>query len=430
MEPLQNRIEKAKRELEHMIDLNPQVMLLMGHDGRITRANRALLDLMGLTGYPSVLGKRLEDLFLGNDSVGKILIRRDGSREHEAEVTLAGGRRLVLHFTVVGVGADGELTVVMVRDVGAEKEQAASLALRHKTEAVKAVAGALMHNVNQSLTVIMVNAQLLNLMLEKGVMNPADVANSLVDIVRETTSIAELLKNLSSPNRFVTEPYPGSTDILDIRRSAECGGTGPDAAPRAYVWLESSFAAAVDLLLKALDAHEGGSFRHARQTAGYAAILARRMGYAEGDVAKIRNCATLHDIGKLGIPDSILCKPSSLGDDEMRVMRTHAEIGYNLLRNLPFVRGEAEVAWSHHERWDGSGYPQGLKGKDIHPMARIVSVADALDALRVERSYHQVASEEAVAGGINAGAGSQFDPDVVEAFNESREELEKVSVSS
>ena len=429
VDPLQVKIEKAKRELEHMIALIPQVMLLVDPDGRISRANKALLELLGLQGgYPAVLGKRLEELFGGNAGVKKLLQRRTGNRELEADIKLPDGQLHPLHFKVVGVGTEGELSVVMVSDVGAEKQHAASMEVRHKTEAVKAVAGALMHNVNQSLTVIMVNAQLLNLMLEKGLMNTVELGNSLNDIVRETTLIAEILKDVGRPDRFVTEPYPGSENILDIKRSAVSSGDGAKGRPqRAYVWLESSCTETVDRLLKALDVHEGGSLMHARVVAEYAVIMSRCLGHGAEDADKIRNCAALHDIGKLGIPDSILRKPAPLSEEETRTMHSHSELGYSLLRNFPFARDEADVARSHHERWDGSGYPQGLAGKEIHPLARIVAVADTFDALCRERAYHEMQTIEAAGAEINAGAGSHFDPDVVKAFNGCLDELKAVA---
>lgn len=428
MDPVQDKIERAKRELEQMIDLNPQVMLLVDGEGRITRANRALLHLLGLSGYPAVLGKRLEDVFPGNDGLTGLLLNRDGIREHETEIESEDGTRHTVHFTVVGVRSEGELTAVIVRDVGVEKAEAASLAIRHKTEAVKAVAGALMHNVNQSLTVIMVNAQLLSLMLEKGFMNLDDLAGSLRDIVRETTCIADVLKDIGRPSTFVTEPYPGSDDILDIRRSAGSRtGGGQENEPRGYVWLESSFTATVEILLKLLDAHECGSSGHSTMVAEYAVVLSRKMGFAAEYIAKVRSCALLHDIGKLGIPDAILCKPSPLSEQEKVVMNGHSDIGFRLLNEFPFAGDEAAVARSHHERWDGGGYPQGLAGKAIHPMARIVSVSDAIDALRRRRPYSAAASSDAIAAEITSGSGTQFDPEVVSAFNACRPELESVA---
>lgn len=426
MEHIQIKIEKAKHELEQMIDLNPQVMLLVNRDGRITRANKALLALLGLPGYPAVLGKQLEDVFPCQGGISRLLLRRVGNSEHEADVVMSGGQVHALHFTVVGVGAGDEFRVIIVRDVAAEKELAASLETQHKKEAAKAVAGALMHNVNQSLTVIMVNAQLLNLMLENGQMNSTDLAKSLEDIVRETICIASVLRDVGHPSKFVTEPYPGNTEIMDIKRSAECVGDDSGVAPRASLWLESSYEATVSMLLAALDVHEAGSFMHAKRTAEYAVILARRMGLSDDDVVKIRGCAALHDVGKLVIPDNILRKPSPLNDGETSVIRRHSEFGYNLLRNFPFAQEEAEVARSHHERWDGAGYPMGLAGKAIHPMARIVTVADCFDALRCERAYRKVVSDDIVVAGIIAGSGAQFDPEVVKAFAASVEELKSL----
>ncbi|MEI6971985.1 MAG: HD domain-containing phosphohydrolase [bacterium] len=423
MVQIQDKITRAKRELEQMIDLNPQVLLLVDRDGRISRANKALLSLLGFSGYPEVLGKRFADIFPGTESVMGMLIRRDGCREMEADVALAGGRGHTLHFTVVGVGQESELAAVIVSDVSDEKAEAASLAISHKKEAVRALAGALMHNVNQSLTVIMVNAQLMNLMLEKGAMDPEDVANSLRDIVRETSGIADVLKNVSHPIAFVTEPYPGAEEILDIKRS-----TGGDegiirsAPPTGYVWPESSFTSTVEMLITLLAAHEHGAERHARMVASYASVLSGTIGHSGQDAAVIRNCALLHDVGKLGLPDAILGRSSPLSRDEQDVARKHTGMGYRLLQGFPMAYEASEVALSHHERWDGKGYPNGLAGNGVHPVARIVSVADAIDVL-LNGAVRKFGSPDAVSAEINAGSGTQFDPDVVKAFNACWKEL-------
>jgi len=341
---------------------------------------------------------------------------------------LSDGRRHVLHFNIVGAGAKGELSVVIVRDIGSEKEQAAHLEIKHKKEAVNAVAGALMHNVNQSLTVIMAHAQIMNLMLGKGLMKAGDVKNSLQDIVRETTRIAEVLKNIDRPSGFVTETYMGGVRMLDIKRSAGGAEAKPAAgrSPRACIWLESSYTAVLNMLLAALDSHEGNALRHARRTSEFAAIIGRHMGLDDAEIEIARSCGLLHDIGKIGIPEDVLRKPSALSGEQMDLMKKHTEIGYDLLRNFPFPREEADVARSHHERWNGSGYPQGLAGIDIHPMARIVAVCDAFDALGFERVYHRAVPVKAVAAEIIAGAGTQFDPEVIEAFEVARSELESL----
>ncbi|HXI73965.1 MAG TPA: HD-GYP domain-containing protein, partial [Pyrinomonadaceae bacterium] len=125
----------------------------------------------------------------------------------------------------------------------------------------------------------------------------------------------------------------------------------------------------------------------------------------------------LHDIGKIGVPDAILRKPAKLTDEEWIRMREHPMHGQQILRGIKFLEGAARVVAQHHEKWDGSGYPLGLKTEDIDICARIFSVADAFDAITSDRVYRQGRSYDAAAAELNEWSGRQFDPKVVEAFH-------------
>jgi len=131
----------------------------------------------------------------------------------------------------------------------------------------------------------------------------------------------------------------------------------------------------------------------------------------------------LHDIGKVGIPDYVLLKPGSLSDDEWKVMKRHTEIGaetldacLKLYPSAEYLRIARDIAWAHHERWDGSGYPRGLSGDDIPLSARIVALADVFDALTMKRVYKSAMSLDVARGVILNGSGSHFDPRIVKAF--------------
>jgi HD-GYP domain-containing protein (c-di-GMP phosphodiesterase class II) len=125
----------------------------------------------------------------------------------------------------------------------------------------------------------------------------------------------------------------------------------------------------------------------------------------------------LHDIGKIGVPDSILRKPAKLTEEEWVRMREHPMHGQQILRGIEFLQGAARVVAQHHEKWDGSGYPLGLREEDIDVCARIFSVADAFDAITSDRVYRQGKSYEAAVAELNEWAGRQFDPQVVKAFH-------------
>jgi len=421
---LAQTIEHAKQELQHMIDMNPQVMLLVDDTGTIMRTNRALLDLLGVTDFQEVLGKRLDDVFRCKDSefFTRLLNSQSGHVTGETEVELANQQTHALKFTVAGSWKDRSLFVVMVSDISGESERAKRLEKEHKKEAVHALIGALMHNFNQILTVIMVKAHLMHIEMEKG-LKPAEIDQGLQDIMSLTTQIADLLKNLENTKDFVTEPYLKGIDILDITRSSgRTDGT------------EEFYMEVVDALLNALDAHEPGARLHARRTSEYAVVLARHMGLNKDETEAAKSCAIVHDVGKIGIPDNILQKPDKLTPNEMEIIRKHSEIGYNLLCHFPFLKRCAEAVYCEHEWYDGRGYPRGLAGNDIPLCARITAVADAFDALRFDRVYRKRLPLESVydTGGplesvvskIKAGSGNQFDPEVFKAFMNCYQELD------
>jgi len=126
--------------------------------------------------------------------------------------------------------------------------------------------------------------------------------------------------------------------------------------------------------------------------------------------------AWLHDIGKLAISDGILLKPGALTDEECRVMQQHAQIGYDLVKGIPFLAEAAEIIYAHHERWDGSGYPRGLTTEEIPVGARIFAVADTFDAMTSDRPYRRALPFKASQEVIEGGAGKQYDTQTAEAF--------------
>ena len=146
--------------------------------------------------------------------------------------------------------------------------------------------------------------------------------------------------------------------------------------------------------------------------------LACTMGVSETDLKHMRRGALLHDIGKMGIPDSILLKPGSLTDKERETMRLHPQYAYDLLSSIAFLQPALDIPYCHHEKWDGTGYPRGLKGEKIPLAARIFAVVDVWDALRFDRPYRKAWEDHKVREHIEALAGEHFDPRVVESFLE------------
>ena len=164
------------------------------------------------------------------------------------------------------------------------------------------------------------------------------------------------------------------------------------------------------------DDESGGHVDRMRECCG---ILARAAGLDEERSALVFHASALHDVGKIGVPDRILLKPGKLDPEEWRVMQTHAQIGADLLRRgrSPLLRLASEIAWSHHERWDGLGYPRRLRGAEIPLAGRIVALCDVFDALTSERPYKKAWSVEAAAAEIRNQRDRQFDPELTDLFS-------------
>jgi putative nucleotidyltransferase with HDIG domain len=179
--------------------------------------------------------------------------------------------------------------------------------------------------------------------------------------------------------------------------------------------VEASYATTLDALVAALDAREHETGDHSQRVVRFTLAIADRMGLVR-DRADMARGALLHDIGKLGVPDAILLKPGPLTNAEWLEMRRHPQIGWNIVRSIAFLQSASEFVLSHHERWDGGGYPAGLKGEQIPVGSRIFMIADTLDAMMSDRPYRKRTTLAAARKEIARCAGTQFDPRCVEAF--------------
>jgi response regulator RpfG family c-di-GMP phosphodiesterase len=180
--------------------------------------------------------------------------------------------------------------------------------------------------------------------------------------------------------------------------------------------LEETYRVTLEALGSAIDTRDVGTHAHSRRVRGYSLAIARAHGVPESQMPDIEHGVLLHDIGKIGIPDAILLKPGPLTPEEWKVMRSHPEIGRRLVEKIPFLHGAVSIVYNHHERWDGTGYPQGLRGEEIPLGPRIFAIADALDAMTFDRPYSRATSFETARDEIKRCAGSHFDPAVVDTF--------------
>ena len=185
---------------------------------------------------------------------------------------------------------------------------------------------------------------------------------------------------------------------------------------QAYAQINETYKLTLEALVTALDARECETGHHSQRVVKYSLAIGQKLGLSTEELEQLARGALLHDIGKIGVPDSILLKPGPLTDDEWVEMKKHPEIGARILSDIEFLKNASEIVMTHQEQWNGDGYPAGLTGEDIPLGSRIFAVADALDAIVSDRPYRKGRSLSYAREEIERYAGRQFDPQVVQAF--------------
>ncbi|MDO6386008.1 HD-GYP domain-containing protein [Uliginosibacterium sp. 31-12] len=234
---------------------------------------------------------------------------------------------------------------------------------------------------------------------------------------------------------FLTKPIdrnefnPRVRNMLQLRASMAATSLRADelsiAVRRATEEIHLRERETVMRLARAAEFRDPETGSHILRMAHYSAIIGYQLGMSEEFVDQLLSAAPMHDVGKLGTPDHILLKPGKLSPKEMEIMRQHALIGYEILKNSssPVLQMAAEIALNHHEKYDGSGYPQGKAGEEIPIVGRIVAVADVFDALTSERPYKPAWDLEHARAHLEAGRGNHFDPRCVDLFLASWNEI-------
>jgi cyclic di-GMP phosphodiesterase len=184
----------------------------------------------------------------------------------------------------------------------------------------------------------------------------------------------------------------------------------------AFQQIEHSYEDTLQALGAAIDLRDSETAGHSQRVCRYSLEIARAMEWSEKQLRSLARGAYLHDIGKLGVPDGILLKPGPLTADERKLMQQHVQLGFDLVKDIPFLADAAEILLMHHERYEGGGYPRGLKREEILLGARIFAVADTLDAITSDRPYRRASSFQSARETITRLSGSQFDPQVVDVF--------------
>lgn len=180
--------------------------------------------------------------------------------------------------------------------------------------------------------------------------------------------------------------------------------------------IENSYRMTLKALVQALETRDFETHGHSERVVTFSLRLGHEIGLDKDAMRDLELGALLHDIGKIGVPDAVLRKPAKLNEEEWAKMRLHPQHGQMILRNIPFLEGAGRIVAQHHEQWDGSGYPQGLRGEAIDIGARIFAVVDAFDAMVSDRVYRKGRSYDAALEELERCSGQQFDPVIVEAF--------------
>ncbi len=247
------------------------------------------------------------------------------------------------------------------------------------------------------------------------------------DFIQKPIERSQLLALISRAREYrelkiENDRYQAHLEGMVRERSAKLAASLQD--------IQASYEFTLDALVRMLDAREEQTGKHSKRVRELAVALAQELGLTSEEQENVATGAFLHDIGKIAVPDNILLKPGPLTDEEWAVMRTHSQTGYDILRSSQFLQDAAQVVHQHHERWDGSGYPQGLEGEDICMGARIFAVIDAYDAMRSERVYRKAIPHAEAVKEIIDNAGKQFDPQVVEAFQHCQSDMESIITAS
>jgi response regulator RpfG family c-di-GMP phosphodiesterase len=240
-------------------------------------------------------------------------------------------------------------------------------------------------------------------------------------------ALLAVVERLGAKEHIGAPPSAGSNEARQLLLYAQDFRRLLELERGQRVLLNSAYRETVVALARALESKDGATGAHSERVRRYATELAGAVEPSLLDEPSIEYGFILHDVGKIGIPDTVLGKPEPLTPAERRLLETHTVLGEQMIGNAALLRGQGtRVVRSHHERWDGRGYPDNLDGDDIPLSARVFSVADTLDAMTSDRPYRKAGRWEDAVAEIVSQAGAQFDPGVVDAFREREEALRRV----
>ena len=235
--------------------------------------------------------------------------------------------------------------------------------------------------------------------------------DSAIERARERRQLQrETLNDQMRLERMVQEK---TVHLLTAREKLE---EQADALRSSIALLEENFDATVTAMVNAIEARDSETRNHCRRARAYTLLIAEQLDLDGEALRNIGWGALLHDVGKIGVPDDILLKKGPLTPEEWVLMKRHPEIGYQMIRDISFLENASTLVLAHHEKWDGSGYPNGIRGEEIPIGARCFAIADAVEAITSKRCYKPAFSFEEARQRIRAGQGTHFDPQLVDLF--------------
>lgn len=437
-------LRSSQEQLRNILDLAPVGISIYNPQGRINYANQAVAEILGVqlpirsdssSGRPSWIIRTPNGEVIAEEEQPFATIMQTGRPVHGVEYILETPEREAKILRVNGAplfDGLGKITGVVFSLDDITERRKALIALREREEQYRLLfenTPAGIFHFDRNLRATACNDRLAEILrTEPGAIAGSDL-HRLVG-VKATAVLKAALRGEESICDGIQIVLPGLQTAWISLRSAPMfgadktivGGVGIAEDITARKKAEQEIAIAYDSTLegwsRAMEMRDQETQGHAERVTALTLQLARALGIPEEEMVNIRRGALLHDIGKMVIPDGILQKPGERSDAEWEVMRLHPVYAYELLSPIPFMSRALDIPYYHHEKWDGTGYPHGLRGAEIPLSARVFAIVDVVDALRKDRPYRPAWPEEKIRQHILDEKGKHFDPDVVDKFLE------------
>ncbi len=444
----QSKVEEQRAFLQQVIDLNPNHIFAKDSEGRFTLVNRALAEAKGYK-VEDMLGKTEFDLNPAQPIINRQnhdndeIFRTQRDKIIQEEMMLDRFGQPAWFYTVRRpiLSADGNVRQVLGVSVDITHRKQMEDQLRRNEQRLRMITDNMLDlvtQISQDWVVVYASpSHYITLgyppqaLLGKSILefvHPDEVASikaNLTQLLIERQPASRRVRIRHADGRWVwmeaiaktLRDEQGETMGLIISARDITATIEAEAAlKKVNEELAQAYQSTLEGWMRVLDLRDKSTEGHSQRVSELTVRVAQAMHVAEDQLIDIRRGALLHDIGKMGVPDAILRKPGPLNEQEMDIMRRHVDYARDILWPIPYLRAALDIPYCHHERWDGSGYPRGLRGEEIPLAARIFAVVDVWDALVSQRPYRAAWSTHQALNYIRAGAGSAFDPRVVEVF--------------